>query len=117
MARNLIRSSGLVPDKDIAITFIGLRPGEKLHEELIGADENFEPTATSRIVKIRAPTHVLQSTLMDQIAKMERLAIKGESDALYKLLREIVPNFHTVGHDGEELSESPGLTPAHREQW
>lgn len=114
MARNLIRSAGLVPDKDITITFIGLRPGEKLHEELIGADEKFEPTATSRIVKIRPPTHVFQSTLMDQISEMERLAIKGESDSLYKLLHEIVPNFHSVGRDGEELSESPGPTPAHR---
>ena len=75
MARNLIRSAGLVPDKDIRISFIGLRPGEKLHEELVAGDEQVEPTGVDKILKIRPKRHSDQGLLLDQMLEMEKLAI------------------------------------------
>ena len=52
-ARNLIRLAGLVPDQDVAIRFVGLRPGEKLSEELIASDEMPEPTPIPQIIRLR----------------------------------------------------------------
>ena len=49
LARNMIALSGLVPDKDIKIVFTGLRPGEKLYEELFDADEKILPTSHKKI--------------------------------------------------------------------
>jgi FlaA1/EpsC-like NDP-sugar epimerase len=97
MARNLIRSAGLVPEKDIAIKFIGLRPGEKLHEELVGPDETVQRTPASKILKIVPCSHVNPVALMERILEMEKLAIAGASKALLEILCEIVPNFHPVG--------------------
>jgi FlaA1/EpsC-like NDP-sugar epimerase len=97
MARNLIRSSGLIPDKDIAIQFIGLRPGEKLHEELVGPNETVQRTAANKIFKINPASHGNPVALMERILEMEKLAIAGASKGLLETLREIVPNFHPVG--------------------
>jgi FlaA1/EpsC-like NDP-sugar epimerase len=118
MARNLIRSSGLVPDKDIAIKFIGLRPGEKLHEELVGPDETVQATAAKKIVKIQPSTHINPLALLERIHEMEKLAIAGESKALIEALREMVPNFHPVELNGklnepqvEDIPVPSGIRP------
>ena len=55
LAREMIRLSGHEPDVDIPIVFSGLRPGEKLFEELLGAEEGSEPTEHARIFKARNP--------------------------------------------------------------
>ena len=57
LAHNMIRLAGYEPEVDIAVEFIGARPGEKLHEELFNSDERPQPTASDRIVRAvrRAP--------------------------------------------------------------
>ena len=100
MARNLIRSAGLAPDKDIKISFVGLRPGEKLHEELVADDEKVEPTEVDKILKIRSSGHVDQASLIDRILEMEKLAIAGKAESLIKMLCAIVPNFKSFGVNG-----------------
>ena len=109
MARNLIRGSGLIPDKDVMIKFIGLRPGEKLHEELVGPGETVLTTGADKILKIRPAFHVDSAALMDRIVELEKLAIAGMSKALLKSLCEIVPNFQPIvlntrpnGHSRED---------------
>jgi len=101
MARNLIRAAGFVPDKDIAIKFIGLRPGEKLHEELVGVDEKVEATDSNRILRICPSKHQNQEALLHRIQAMENLAIHGKSEELMKMLCEIVPNFTSDAHSPE----------------
>ena len=51
LAHNMIRLAGYEPEVDIAIEFVGARPGEKLHEELFNSDERPQPTAADRIVR------------------------------------------------------------------
>jgi FlaA1/EpsC-like NDP-sugar epimerase len=102
MARNLIRSSGLIPDQDVKITFVGLRPGEKLHEELVGPGETVQASTAEKVLRIRPAFHVDSTWLLDRIIEMEKLAISGDSKSLLALLHEIVPNFHQGKIDASE---------------
>src|SRR5262249_44246753 len=63
LARSVIRLAGFVPDKEIPIRIVGLRPGEKLAEELIATDETAEPTTIPRIVRLRGGQSVDRSFL------------------------------------------------------
>ena len=78
LARNMIRLSGKEPDRDIAIEFIGIRPGEKLHEELWGDGEEAVPTTHPKILRC-ATQPVDAAWLEEELAELERLAAHGET--------------------------------------
>jgi predicted RNA-binding Zn-ribbon protein involved in translation (DUF1610 family) len=92
VARDLIRLSGLVPEEDIKIEFIGLRPGEKLYEELVGAGESAGPSKVEKIQKVttvRAPL----TTLADAVAALEAHAAANRSNAVLQVLRDLIPEY------------------------
>jgi FlaA1/EpsC-like NDP-sugar epimerase len=92
LARDLIRLSGFRPD-DVPITFIGLRPGEKLDEELVGRDEIVCPSPVQSVMQVR-PHRVPEATwLWRQIRALEKSALLGDSAAVMTRLRAIVPEF------------------------
>jgi FlaA1/EpsC-like NDP-sugar epimerase len=89
LAHNMIRLSGKEPEIDIAIEFIGARPGEKLHEELWGDGEDAVPTVHSKILRC-ATQPVDPAWLEDEIADLERLVAAGETVELVSRLSGII---------------------------
>ncbi len=89
LARNMIRLSGQEPDRDIAIEFVGPRPGEKLHEELWDAGESAAPTSHPKILRC-AWQPVDFAWLDEELAELERLAEDGATLEAVQKLREMV---------------------------
>jgi FlaA1/EpsC-like NDP-sugar epimerase len=78
LAEKMIRLSGREPEREIAIEFVGPKPGEKLHEELIGAGEIASPTAHEAIMLLSRPP-VEGAWLRDGLLELERLVDEGET--------------------------------------
>jgi FlaA1/EpsC-like NDP-sugar epimerase len=93
MARDLIRLSGFIPDEEIEIKFTGLRPGEKLFEELCGADESLEPSRLDKIQRVRSVRNRDVGDFWAQVRELERDAAVEDVDAAMRRLRAIVPTF------------------------
>jgi FlaA1/EpsC-like NDP-sugar epimerase len=98
MARNLIRICGFVPEEEIAIKFVGLRPGEKLREELIGMDETVSPSGVDKILRVQSGWIPSIETLSEKLSALETYAVKRQSEELLQLLYEIVPTFRPMAH-------------------
>jgi len=92
MARHLIRLLGLEPDKDIQIEFTGSRPGEKLHEELLEAEENAERSTVRNILKVVGPLPE-PAQLARSIVCLETLSALGDADMVTRALSDLVPSF------------------------
>ena len=91
MARNMIRLSGFTPDVDIKIEYTGLRPGEKLYEELLMNEEGLQSTQNS-LIYIGKPIEMDDELFLKQIKELEE-ASKEESDHIKELVAEIVPTY------------------------
>ena len=93
LARNMIILSGLVPDQDIQIVYSGLRPGEKLYEELFDEAEQVEPTSHVKIRRAMSPPAMQSDRLDRAIAHLETAVSHGDDDELIRRLQEAVPTY------------------------
>jgi FlaA1/EpsC-like NDP-sugar epimerase len=91
LAEDLIRLSGLEPEKDIEITYTGIRPGEKLSEELWDQWAQFEPTSHAGIVQLVDEDLLNGQVLRQTVNEMAFLADEGEVDAIIRVLDETIP--------------------------
>jgi FlaA1/EpsC-like NDP-sugar epimerase len=96
MAVDLIRLSGFEPDVDIKIEYVGLRPGEKLYEELITEGEGILPTSHEKIMVLKGADCNLQM-LNEKIDDIIKLARSQDGEKIKDKLREIVPEYNPVG--------------------
>lgn len=93
LAENLIRLKGFVPHEEIKIEFIGLRPGEKLYEELFDDSEDMVPTSNKKL-RMAVPSGVPSPVALEEhLAALERAAAGNDADEVAYELSRIVPNF------------------------
>ena len=105
MARRMIKLAGLQPDKDIQIAYIGLRPGEKLYEELLYNKENATPTANPKIfrgISIERDYAKVEPALR----RLVEVAHTDNKEETVALLKQIVPEFKSVNSVYEALDKA-----------
>jgi FlaA1/EpsC-like NDP-sugar epimerase len=92
LAENLIRLSGFIPNKEIKIKYTGLRPGEKLYEELFDKTEKTISTVHKKF-KMAIPEIPSYDLLMKYISELEGIVSNNELDNVIPVIKKIVPNF------------------------
>lgn len=92
LAEQMILLSGLVPEKDIKVVYTGLRPGEKLYEELFHKSENLQGTPHSKL-QLAESRPVKWHWLMQELEKLELSAGHRDVDQLFHHMQEIVPEY------------------------
>ena len=93
LARNLIRLSGFKPDVDIKIEYTGLRPGEKLYEEKLMAEEGLQKTDND-LIHIGNPIKFDEEQLLKQLEALTEAAYANKEDVIRNLVRETVNTYH-----------------------
>ncbi len=92
LARQLIKLSGLEPDRDIQIVYTGLRPGEKLYEELFHENENLSTTPHSKIL-LSTARNVNWQQLQHQLKRLQKACKRGDLVVIRQCLKDIVPEY------------------------
>ncbi len=113
LARNLIRLSGKIPDKDIEIKIVGMRPGEKLHEELMTAEEGVNATQYSRISVTKGQVGQLSRAELSQILRdFETAVLTSDSIHVRRLLWRAIPTYYPDEKYRKILLADPPPRPA-----
>ncbi|MCX7986022.1 MAG: polysaccharide biosynthesis protein, partial [Bacteroidales bacterium] len=92
LAKNMIRLAGLIPGKDIEIKFTGLRPGEKLYEELLAKEENTIPTYHPKIMIAKVIPDPFE-IVVQKVNRLINLAETADKMEIVAMMKEIVPDF------------------------
>ena len=95
LAKQMIRLAGLEPDRDIDIVYSGLRPGEKLHEEVFHESEPAEPTPQPGI-RLASPRAIDLELLEPQIDRLEAVARERNREETLRLVRTLVPEYRSA---------------------
>lgn len=99
LARNMIELSGLRPDVDIMVEIVGIRPGEKLHEELWSGDEEPEGTSHPKIFRSRSAYVLDADQLLEELNDLQPLVDDGDHDTALTRLRDIMrPRIEAGAH-------------------
>jgi hypothetical protein len=91
LARNLILLSGLKPGIDIEIKYVGLRPGEKLFEELLMDEEGLQDTA-NKMIHIGHPINIDEEKFIEELNELKDY-VEGEPDDIKRYIKNIVPTY------------------------
>ncbi|MCC8358126.1 MAG: polysaccharide biosynthesis protein [Oscillospiraceae bacterium] len=100
LARNLIKLSGYKPDEDIEVVYTGLRPGEKLYEEKLMAEEGMKKT-DNELIYIGKPIPFNVEEFLKQLEELASASYENSPD-IVEIVERIVPTFHPVGEHPEE---------------
>jgi FlaA1/EpsC-like NDP-sugar epimerase len=105
LARRMIQLAGYTPDEDIKIHYSGLRPGEKLYEEVLSDHENTLPTNHSRIriAKVREYDYEEASV---SVTELETLSREVDISTMVKLMKKVVPEFISKNSKFEEFDKN-----------
>ena len=103
LAENLIKLSGYKVGEDIRIEFTGLRPGEKLYEEMLMDEEGLQDTA-NKMIHIGKPIQLDEMKLFSELERLN-VAAKEESPEIRTLVKEIVTTYHPANNEAEKTEE------------
>ena len=92
MAENMIKLSGFKPYDDIPIKITGLRPGEKLYEELLMDEEGLEKTQ-NELIFIGKPIEMDDTVFEEHLKQLDQLS-RSETERMKQIVAEIVPTYH-----------------------
>jgi len=104
LAKKMIQLSGLEPYEDIDIRITGLRPGEKLYEELLNDSSTALPTHHPKIMVSKTKIEKFED-LKRQVKEIIKLATRGKNEEVVKLLKDIVPEFISENSEFEVLDK------------
>src|SRR5690606_7272642 len=104
LAAKMIKLSGLVPNKDISIEYSGLRPGEKLYEELLNDLENTLPTHHHKIMVAKVREYDFEQVEAQICALINMTKNQNEREIVLKM-KELVPEFKSNNSVYEELDQ------------
>jgi len=107
LAEKMIKMYGKKPYEDIAIEFIGLRPGEKLFEELLMDEEGLKPTCNNKIF-IGNLIDIEPESFMKDFEQIRSAATNNETEVVVKMLEKMVPTFNHLTHENDEPIKNIG---------
>ena len=111
LAHNMIRLSGREPETEVAIEFVGRRPGEKIHEELFNPDERPQPTPAEKIVTAVRPS-LDPEWVEEAFARVEEVVYSGDARGLASTVAALAAerSIAAAMNAGEATSPSPERT-------